>query len=45
MSLWRQSTRGLRALFRPSRTNDDIAAEIRQYLDDAIAAGVARGIT
>jgi putative ABC transport system permease protein len=45
MSLWRQSARGLRALFRPSRANDDIAAEVRQYLDEAVAAGMARGLT
>src|SRR5579863_8735908 len=45
MSLWRQTRRGLRGLFRPARTNHDISAEIHQYLDDAIAAGVSRGLT
>ena len=45
MSLWRQLTRGLRGLFRQSRADDDIAAEIRQYLDDATAAGLARGLS
>jgi putative ABC transport system permease protein len=45
MSLWRQTTRGFRGLFRQARANDDIAAEIRQYLDDAIEAGVARGLS
>ena len=45
MSVLRQFTGGMRGLFRRSRTNDDIAAEIRQYLDDATAAGVARGLS
>jgi putative ABC transport system permease protein len=45
MSFRRQLTRGLRGLFRQARTNEDIAAEIRQYLDDAIAGGVERGLT
>jgi putative ABC transport system permease protein len=45
MSLWRQLTRGLRSLFRQTRADDDFAAEIRQYLDDAIAAGLARGLS
>jgi putative ABC transport system permease protein len=45
MSLWRQCTRGLRSLFRQSRASDDIAAEIRQYFDDAVGEGIARGLT
>jgi len=45
MSLWRQLTRGTRGLFRHSRANEDIAAEIRQYLDDATAEGLARGLS
>ncbi len=45
MSLFRQLTRGLRGLLRPSRASDDIAAEVRHYLDEAIAAGLARGLT
>ena len=45
MSLWRQLTRGARGLFSQSRANDDISAEIRQYLDDATAAGLARGLS
>jgi putative ABC transport system permease protein len=45
MSLWRQFTRGMRGLFRQVHTNDDIGAEIRQYFDDAVAAGVARGLS
>ena len=45
MSLWRHLTRGTRSLFHPSRANDDIAAEIHQYLEDATAAGLARGLS
>jgi putative ABC transport system permease protein len=45
MSLWRQITRGLRGLLRQKNANEDIAAEIRQYLEDATAAGVARGLS
>jgi putative ABC transport system permease protein len=45
MSLWRQLARGIRGLLRQSRANDDITAEIRQYLDDATAAGLASGLS
>src|SRR5579871_2582843 len=45
MSLRRQFTRGLHSLFRPQRASDDIAAEIRQYLDEATAAGLQRGLS
>lgn len=45
MSLWRQLTRGMRGLLRQNRANEDIAAEVRQYLDDAVAAGIARGLS
>src|SRR5579862_7456592 len=45
MHLWRHLARGLRGLFRQTRANEDIAAEIRQYLDDATAAGLARGLS
>jgi putative ABC transport system permease protein len=45
MSLWRQLTRGTRGLLRQNRANEDIAAEVRQYLDDAVAAGIARGLS
>jgi putative ABC transport system permease protein len=45
MSLWRQLTRGARSLFNQRHANDDIAAEIRQYLEDATAAGIARGLS
>lgn len=45
MSLWRQVMRGMRGLFRQARKNEDIALEVRQYLDDAIAAGMTRGLS
>src|SRR4051794_21930022 len=45
MSLWRQLAHGLRGLLRHAHRSDDIAAEVRQYLDDAIAAGIARGLS
>ena len=45
MSLGRQLTRGLRGLLHRARANDDIGAEIRQYLEDAAAAGMARGLS
>src|SRR5262252_1625679 len=45
MSLWRQFARGMRGLFRHARANDEIGLEVRQYLDDATAAGIARGLS
>lgn len=45
MSLWRQCAIGLRNLFRHARANDDIDAEVRQYFDDAITAGLASGLS
>ncbi len=45
MSLWRQFTRGMRGLLRQNRANEDISAEVRQYLDDTVAAGIARGLS
>jgi putative ABC transport system permease protein len=45
MSLWRQLARGMRGLLRQNCANEDIAAEVRQYLDDAVAAGIARGLS
>jgi putative ABC transport system permease protein len=45
MSLWRQLTSGIRGLFHQARVNDEIAAEIRQYFNDAMEAGVARGLS
>ena len=45
MALWRQIARGLRALFHGSAADADIADEVQQYLDEATAAHVARGLT
>jgi putative ABC transport system permease protein len=45
MSLWRQFSRGLRALFLRSATDRDIADEIEQYVDDAAAAFEASGLS
>src|SRR6187455_201227 len=44
MSLWRQLSRGLRALVHRSATDRDIADEIEQYVDDAAAAFEASGL-
>src|SRR6188768_4002256 len=44
MSLWRQLSRGLRALVLRSATDRDIADEIEQYVDDAAAAFEASGL-
>ncbi len=45
MSLWRQLTRGLRALTDRSATDQDIDDEVQHYLDQAIAAHVANGLS
>lgn len=45
MSLWRQLTRGLRALVRPGAADRDAADEVQQYLDAAAAAYEADGMT
>jgi putative ABC transport system permease protein len=45
MSLWRQLARGMHGLFRPARKNDHIALEVHEYLDDAVAAAIARGLS
>ena len=45
MAVFRQFARGLRALFRGSAADADIADEAQQYVDEAIAAHVARGLT
>ena len=44
MSLWRQLTRGLRVLARRRSADQDIADEVRHYLDQATANFVARGL-
>src|SRR5262245_16740440 len=45
MSLWRQLTRGLRALTRRAAADRDIADEVQHYLDEAVAAHTARGLS
>ena len=44
MSLWRQLSRGLRALVHRSAMDRDIADEVEQYIDDAAAAFEASGL-
>jgi putative ABC transport system permease protein len=43
VSLWRQVTRGLRALIHPSAADQDVADEVQHYLDQTVAEQVARG--
>jgi putative ABC transport system permease protein len=45
VSLWRQLTRGLRALADRSAADRDVADEVQHYLDEATAAHVARGLS
>ncbi|MCG6990092.1 MAG: permease prefix domain 1-containing protein [Gemmatimonadetes bacterium] len=45
MSLLRPLARGLRALFRPRQADGDVAAEVRDYLERATAAHLARGLS
>ncbi|MDQ6830938.1 MAG: ABC transporter permease [Gemmatimonadota bacterium] len=45
MSLWRQLSRGVRALVHRSATDRDASDEVRFYLDQATAAYVARGLS
>ena len=45
MSLWRQLARGARALVRPSAADADVSDEIRQYLEEATKAHLARGLS
>lgn len=45
MSLWRQLTRGLHALLHRSRREYEISEEVRQYFDEAVAAGRDRGLS
>lgn len=44
MSLWRQLTRGLRALTNRAATDQDVTDEVGDYLARATAAHVARGL-
>src|SRR5271169_6300412 len=45
MSLWRQLTRGLRALFHRRAADQDINDEIESYLENSAAALVAGGLS
>ena len=45
MSLWRQLSRGVRALVHRSATDRDIADEVEQYIDEAAAAFEASGLS
>jgi putative ABC transport system permease protein len=44
MSLWRQAGRGLRALTNRTVTDHEVADEVRDYIERATAAHVARGL-
>ena len=44
MSLWRQATRGLRALTNRTTTDRELSDEVRDYLERATSAHVARGL-
>ncbi len=44
MSPWRQLTRGLRGLMRRSALEQDVADEVQNYLDEATADFIARGL-
>ena len=44
MSLWRELTRGLRALIRGRETDRDLQDEVEHYLEQATAAQAARGL-
>src|SRR5512144_3330218 len=44
MSLWRQVTRGLRALTNRAATDQDVTDEVGDYLAHATAAHLARGL-
>ena len=45
MSLWRQLARGLRVLTSRSAADEDVADEVRHYLEHATAEHVARGLS
>ena len=45
MPLWRQLTRGLRALIHRSAADQDVADEVQHYLEEATAAHLARGLS
>jgi len=45
MSLWRQLTRGVRALAHRSAADQDVADEVEHYLEQAAAAHLRRGLS
>jgi putative ABC transport system permease protein len=45
VSLWRQLTRGLRTLTSPTAADQDVVDEVQDYLDQASAAHMARGLS
>src|SRR5215469_2083307 len=45
MSLWRQLSHGLRVLTHPRGADKDVADEVRQFLEEAAAQSVARGLS
>jgi len=45
MSLWRQLRCGLHSLIYPTRVDHDLFDEVRQYFEEATAAGMARGLS
>ena len=45
MSLWRQLTRGLRTLISSTAADRDVIDEVQDYLDQASAAHMARGLS
>jgi len=45
MSVWRQFTRGVRVLFNRGTTDQEVADEVANYLDEATAALMARGLS
>src|ERR1700689_2704528 len=45
MSLWRQFTRGCSVLIHGHAADQDAADEVEQYLEEAAAAGMARGLS
>ena len=45
MSLWRQVSLGMRALFQRSAADQDIAGEVESYLEESTAAWIERGLT
>jgi len=45
MSIWRHLAAGMRRLINPVSKDEEIAEEVRQYFEEAIAARVARGLS